>query len=81
MTVKAYGEDGYTSEPVWCKCQKCGDYIDLDDKVYWVQMDNKYECKECAKIALDEYFSDDAVLSKFFPSEDVTEVPECRERL
>jgi DNA-directed RNA polymerase subunit RPC12/RpoP len=79
--IKAYGEDGYTSDPVWYKCQKCGEYVELDDKVYWVQKDNKWVCKECAWEALDEYFDKHAVLSTFFPSEEVTDVPECRERL
>lgn len=79
--IKVYGEDGYTSEPVWCRCQKCGDYIDLDDKVYWVQKYNRWVCKECAWEALEDLFRTDTVLSEFFPSEDVTDVPECRERL
>ena len=64
-----YGEDGYSEIPTWYKCPKCGEYIDPDDKVFWIQEESAYMCLEC----MTEH------MAETLPSENAEDVEECKE--
>lgn len=66
-----YGEDGYSSPPKWYVCPACGEYIESDERVFWIQSANKHMCFTC----MAEY------MANTLPSENAEDVQECIEKI
>mgnify|MGYP007056198360 CR=1 FL=1 len=66
-----YGEDGYFEKPTWYKCPMCGEYLDPDSKVFWIQEESTYMCREC----MTDY------MAETLPTENTEDIDECKETI